>query len=48
MDDEDILVWSEGTWCYGYELCEMTHMSDDYLVLCYDTPEYNLFCEINC
>ncbi len=48
MNDEDILVWSDGTWCYRYELWEMTHMSDDYLVLSYDSPEYNLFCEINC
>lgn len=27
-----VYVWPDGTWCYGDELEEMTHMSDDYQV----------------
>jgi hypothetical protein len=25
---EDIILWSDNTWCYREELHEMTHMSD--------------------
>ena len=48
VDIEDILVWSyPGTWCYRYELQEMQHRSDDFSVLCFGTPKYNLFLEVN-
>lgn len=30
---EDILVWPDNTQCYMYELHEMQHMSDDYIVI---------------
>lgn len=30
LDGEDLIVWPDDTWCYGYELHEMTHMGDDY------------------
>ena len=33
MNKEDVLTWADGTWCYGHELDEMTHMSDDFQVL---------------
>jgi hypothetical protein len=47
-DIEDILVWADpGTWCYRYELQEMQHRSDDFSVLYFGTPEYNLFLEVN-
>lgn len=32
-DSEDVLRWPDGTWCYRYELPEMSHMSDDFEVL---------------
>ena len=37
----DVILWSDGTWCFGYELQQMTHMSDDYEVIACDTPRYN-------
>ena len=30
---EDVIVWSDGSWCYRHELVEMTHKSDDYETL---------------
>ena len=45
VDLEDVLVWSDGTWCYRYELWEMTHMSDDFSVLYFGTDEYWKFFE---
>lgn len=44
---EDILVWSCGTWCYREELNQMSHMSDDYQVLWFDTPAYISFMQVN-
>jgi len=46
-DQDDILVWPDGTWCYRYELREYAHMSDDYTVLSFGTPEYEIFQEIS-
>jgi hypothetical protein len=40
MNLEDILMWPDGTWCYRHELSEMTHMSDDYRVIAFDSAEY--------
>lgn len=42
-DSEDIFLWSDGTNCYRYELSEMNHMnhmSDDYIVLYYNSEGY--------
>jgi hypothetical protein len=33
MNNDDICLWADGTWCYGDELSQMTHMSDDYVVV---------------
>lgn len=33
IDVEDVLLWPDGTYCYRHELQEMTHKSDDYVVL---------------
>lgn len=30
---DDILEWPDGTWCFRYELSEMSHMSDDYTTI---------------
>lgn len=37
---EDICVWSDNTQCYRYELHEMNHMSDDYLVIPWGSLHY--------
>ena len=42
-DLEDLILWSDNTGCYRYELYEMNHMGDDYEVLSYDSDEYNKF-----
>lgn len=44
-DFEDILIWSDDTWCYRYELHEMNHMSDDYFVLQFASMDYIKFLE---
>lgn len=33
---EDVMAWPDGTWCYRFELWEMTHMSDDFEVIPFD------------
>ena len=43
LEMDDIFVWGCGTWCYRYEAWEMDHMSDDYEVLYFETPEYMQF-----
>ena len=41
---DDLILWSDGTWCFGYELHdEMTHMSDDYEVIPCGSDRYNTF-----
>lgn len=33
---EDLIVWSDGTHCYRYELAEYTFMSDDFTIIPFD------------
>jgi hypothetical protein len=40
MNNEDTCLWADGTWCYRYELHEMSHMSDDYEVIAFGTARY--------
>lgn len=40
---DDIFVWSDGTWCFREDLEEMSHMSDDYLVVREGSQEYDSF-----
>lgn len=40
QDIEDIILWPDDMWCYRYELAEMTHKSDDYLIIKYGTKEH--------
>lgn len=40
---DDVILWPDETWCYRSELEEMSHMSDDYLVLRVDSPKYREF-----
>lgn len=43
MNQEDVCVWADGTWCYVYELQDYQHMSDDYFVLSEGSNEYYNF-----
>lgn len=51
QDIEDILLWPDAddmtgpTWCFRHELSQMTHMSDDFEVLPFDSPRYQRFLE---
>ena len=40
---DDIFLWADGTWCYRSDYLEYLWMSDDFLVLNVDTPEYHEF-----
>lgn len=41
QNSEDILLWADGTWCFRHELHWMTHMSDDYQTLAFDTSAWS-------
>lgn len=38
---DDFLYWPCGTHCYRHELPQMTHMSDDYMVIEVFSPYYD-------
>ena len=40
MEHDDIALWPCGTWCYGDEVCEFTHKSDDYEVIKGDSADW--------
>jgi hypothetical protein len=40
IDIEDICLWSDGTWCYHYELVGMAHMSDDFQLIRVGTVQH--------
>lgn len=42
-DPNDIYVWADGTYCSGFELHEMNHMTDDYIILETDSEEWLAF-----
>lgn len=44
-DIEDVILWSNQDWCYRYELYEMNHKSDDYVVIRVGSPHYEEFFE---
>lgn len=46
MEQDDMAVWADGTWCYGHELHEMTHMSDDYEVVKLGSGVYQLLSDL--
>lgn len=37
---EDLLVWSDGSSCYRYELHEMQWKSNDFVVIPFGSKEY--------
>ena len=45
VDLEDVFVWPNGTWCYRYEAYEMTHKSDDFVVIHFGEVQYERFFE---
>ena len=45
MSGSDVLVWPDDYWCYRENLLDMTHRSDDYQVLIFESPEWLTFIE---
>jgi hypothetical protein len=43
MNLDDIVVWADNTWCYVHELRQMSHMSDDYEIVSFETEDYDSF-----
>lgn len=41
MNEYAVYEWADGTWCYHSELHEMTHMSDDYMLVWYDKDKHS-------
>lgn len=41
--NDDILKWSDGSWCAREDLGEYPHMSDDYEVLFFESDEWQEF-----
>ena len=43
-DDEDVILWPDGYWCFRFELEEHPHRSDDYRVIyCNDLSVRDLY-----
>ena len=42
-DIEDVIIWSDGTWCYRHELVEYGRLIDDHVVLEYGTTRWSSF-----
>lgn len=40
MEQRDILVWSDGFWCFREELDETFLRDDSYLVLAFESDEW--------
>lgn len=38
---DDLIVWSDGTFCFQSELHEYHFMSDDYKIIQFGTEEYD-------
>ena len=47
QDKEDVILWTDDTWCYRHELVEYGYMSDDYTVLEYGTVRWRKFLKDN-
>ena len=45
VDFEDVMLWSDGHWCYRYQFAEMRYRSDDYKIIHFGTSEYKEFFE---
>jgi hypothetical protein len=41
-DQDDVILWPCGEWCYRYELEEFNHKSDDYEVIAFGSQRWFL------
>lgn len=46
MNNEDLIVWPDDSWCYAEDLEEYPWKSDDYVLVSKDDPKYDYW--INC
>lgn len=46
MNNEDLIVWPDDSWCYAEDVEEYPWKSDDYVLVSKDDPNYNYW--INC
>lgn len=46
MNNEDLIVWPDDSWCYAEDLEEYPWKSDDYVLVSKDDPNYDYW--INC
>lgn len=46
MNNEDLVVWPDNSWCYAEDLEEYPWKSDDYVLVSADDPKYNYY--LNC
>ena len=43
MNNEDLVIWPDNSWCYTEEVEEYHWKSDDYVVVSIDYPKYEYF-----
>lgn len=43
MNNEDLVIWPDNSWCYAEEVEEYPWKSDDYMVVSIDDPKYEYF-----
>lgn len=46
MNNEDLIIWPDNSWCYAEDIEEYPWKSDDYVLVSKDDPNYNYW--INC
>lgn len=46
MNPDDLCVWPDGTYCNRSELSEMTHMSDDFVIIPYGDQDCGVCMEV--
>ena len=45
MSSDDLIEWPDGTWCWRCDLETMRHMSDDYVIHLFESPEWRALAE---
>lgn len=48
MNNEDLIIWPDNSWCYAEELEEYARKSDDYAIVSVDDPKYDYYLNCNC
>lgn len=46
ISQDDIMRWPDGSWCFRYELPQMTHMSDDYEIIPFGAADWYAQCDV--